>query len=222
MTDNFNPWKYCKVDPGSLKDNPYVNPKTPPARPQGDDGDSGESGDSGSGGNNNPDINIIDAKDFLILENIVCYGSDGKPFEQHDRIAIAKDVVRKQDGSHARFTPYQAIVHFEKAGNGLFLPSYALQCNILIALFQNRANPETNKVLMQYKDYRPGYGYHNNNTVADGEGGHIIHYPHDADFPSDGGTENINQAMSRIAKPFPIDMDRSSSSLEDALKNAVK
>lgn len=245
MKQKFNPWKHCKVDPDSLKDNKYVNPPLPP--PAGDDdagSGAGEGGDAGSGNddNDNPDVNIIDAKDFLILEDIVCYGSDGKIFEQHDKLEIAKDVMRsakefydatKKKPKHVDFTPYQAISHFEKQKNGLFLPSYACQTVALVKLFQASVrkkqdgsfeiiNQEFEKVLQQYKNYGPGHGYHNNNTIVDGAGGRIIHYPSKDDFTSHGGKKDINKARQKIERPFPTDMDRASSSLDDALKNAVK
>ena len=233
MTDRINPWKYVKVDPDSVRNNPYVNPRAPPQTlPPADAGGEAEGGDEGSGsqeGESNPDIKVIDAKDFITLENIVCYGSDGQPFEQHDKLEFAKDVVRQKDGkSHASFTPYKAISHFEKSGNGLFLPSYACHTAALVALFNASVkkkadgsfkviNPALEKVLQQYKNYGPGHGYHNNNTIVDGVGGSIIHYPSKDDFPQHGGTVDINKARQKVIRPFPIGMNRSNSSLEDAL-----
>ena len=231
MAEKINPWRYVKVDPDSVKDNPYVNPRAPPADVDGEgDGTGSEGGSDDSG--DNPDVKVVDAKDFITLEGIMCYGSDGKVFEQHDKLEFAKDIVRKPDKSHASFTPYQAIAHFEKSGNGLFLPSYACQTVALVNLFNASVkkkadgtfeviNPALEKVLQQYKDYGPGYGWHNNNTIVDGENGRIIHYPSKDDFPQHGGTIDINHGL-RIARPFPKKMNRDSSSLEDALKNATK
>jgi serine/threonine protein kinase len=189
------------------------------------------SGDSDSGQSY---IKIIDAKDFITLENVVCYGSDGKVSEQHDKLAFAKDIVRQKDGKgYASFTPYNAILHFEEQNNGLFLPSYACQTVALVALFQASVrkrqdgsfeviNPELEKFLQRYKNYGPGHGYHNNNTIVDGAGGRIIHYPSKDDFPQHGGTADINTARVKVVKTFPVDMNRDHSSLEDALKDPQK
>jgi len=235
MAEKINPWKYVRVDPDSVKDNPYVNPRAPPQTSPPADvvGEGDGSGDGGADdGSDNPDVKVVDAKEFITLEGIMCYGSDGKVFEQHDKLGFAKDVVRKPDKSHASFTPYNAILHFEKSGNGLFLPSYACQTVALVALFNASVkkkkdgsfeviNPDLEKVLQQYKDYGPGYGWHNNNTIVDGENGRIIHYPSKEDFPQHGGTTDINIGR-RIEKQFPADMSRGDSSLEDAVKDKQK
>ncbi|MEA3378804.1 MAG: hypothetical protein U9Q69_04145, partial [Nanoarchaeota archaeon] len=94
------------------------------------------------------------------------------------------------------YTPYQGITHFEQ--QGLFLPSFALSCNILVALYANRsdADANANAVLMHYKDHGSGYGgWHTQNTVVKWNKGkgQVIHYPHDSDFPEHGGTNDVNQ-----------------------------
>ncbi|NQU79374.1 hypothetical protein HQ545_06425 [Candidatus Woesearchaeota archaeon] len=174
---------------------------------------------------------LIDSDEFLVLEDIVCYGSDGKPFEQYDRIELAKDVVRSADkfydnaktvNRHVRFTPYEAISHFEKQKKGLFLPSFALQCVVLVRLYENRNDHEVERVLMQYKDYGAEYGWHNNNTVVNGEQGMIIHYPCDSDFLSQGGDDRVNEERKRIQSSFPRSMDCNRSNFEDALEDSVK
>ena len=226
--EKFNPWKLVKVDVDRLKDNRFVNPKAPEVPQPGSEPESRpEVGLSGSV----PKV-VVDAKGFITLENIACYGSDGKVFEQYDNLAFAKDVERKQDGSHVFSTPYQAILRFEQQNNGLFLPSYACQTVALVALFNASVrkkpdgtfevfNPDVERILQQYKDYGPGYGWHNNNTIIDGKGGRIVHYPLKDDFQQHGGTTDINSGR-RIGKNFPKNMNRDSSSLEDALKDAVK
>jgi len=159
---------------------------------------------------------LENASGYLVLENLQCVGSDGKVFEKYDKILVAKDVVRNPDGTHSRFTPYRAIAHFE--GKGLFLPSFALSCNILRALYENRDDPEVGKVLMQYKDYGSGWGWHAQNTVVDWGSRKIVHYPHDSDFPEHGGNDNINRTKTRIEKTFNPKKFKSSN-LEEALTN---
>ena len=132
-----------------------------------------------------------DAGDLLKLENIVCRDAKGNVFEQYDELYLAKDIFREQNGVRKLFTPYQAIAYSEE--QGLFLPSFALSCNILVALFNQRDNPEAAKVLQQYRDYGPGYGWHAQNTIVDWGKQEIIHYPEDADFPSNGGTKKVNK-----------------------------
>ena len=139
-----------------------------------------------------PQVSVQDAGDFLKLENIVCTGADGKPFEQYDELYIAKDIFREQNGWIKSFTPYQAIAHSEQ--HGLFLPSFALSCNILVALFNQRNNNhEVAKVLQQYNNYGSYCRWHAQNTIVDWGKQEIIHYPEDADFPSYGGTKKVNK-----------------------------
>ena len=156
-----------------------------------------------------------DAGDFLKLENIVCRDAKGNVFEQYDEIYLAKDIFREQNGEGKLFTPYQAIAYSEQ--QGLFLPSFALSCNILVALFNQRDNPEAAKILQQYKDYGPCYGWHAQNTIVDWGKQEIIHYPQDADFPSDGGNEKINKGRKRISLGFQRKKLKNSS-LEEALQ----
>jgi len=152
--------------------------------------------------NDLPTVSLED--DFIKLENIVCYASDDRVIEEYDELFLSRDVVRNKDGSHKSFTPYQAITYFEKQKKGLFLPSSALSCVILASLFKSAVkknkkgkyeiiDQEIESVLQQYKDYGPGYGCHNVNTVIDYGRERINHYPSDLDFSTDGGTDNVNQ-----------------------------
>ena len=152
--------------------------------------------------------------DYLVIPDIQCTGADGKVFERYDMICVAKDVER-DGGIHVNFSPYRAISHFE--GKGMFLPSYALSCNVLAYLFANKNDKDTNKVLMQYKDNGSGYGWHAQNTVIDWKERKIRHYPLDVDFPNYGGNDGVNQSVQRNEFGFKAkgfgDM-----ALEDALK----
>ena len=145
------------------------------------------------------------------LRDVRCVGSDGRVFEQYAELRVQSDVVREQNNTHRRFTPYQAITYFE--GQQQFLPSMALSCNVLVALFKAAVRKEddgtyttldahANQILDQYKDYGPGYGWQAQNTVVDWKGKEIIHYPHDDDFPEHGGTANINNTRQRNQKSF--------------------
>ena len=113
--------------------------------------------------------------------------------EHHPELRVRKNIFRDQNNAQVNHTPYDWIVHCEQ--NGLFLPSYALTCNIVAALYRNRNNPDANALLQQYKNHGTGYGWHAQNTVIDWGTGHIIHYPYDAHFPSSGGTSRINQSQ---------------------------
>ena len=146
-----------------------------------------------------------------MLRNVRCVGSDGRVFEQYAELSVQSDVVREQDGAHRSFTPYEAITYFENQQQ--FLPSMALSCNILVALFRAAVHKEKDgtyttldvhakQILDQYRDYGPGCGLHAQNTVVDWEGKEIIHYPHDDDFPDNGGTARINQGRQRTPKSF--------------------
>ena len=166
----------------------------------------------------NPVIERSSNGQFITLKNIVCRTVDGKVFEQYDKIELATDVFRgtdnypgKQIKQHFGFTPYQATVHSQN--KGLFLPSMALSCNLVAALFQAAVRLESDgtyttidqnakNILDQYRDYGAGHGWHAQNTVVDYRRQKIIHYPYDADFPSDGGTNSINLSRPRTELPF--------------------
>ena len=178
---------------------------------------------------------VHNAGDYLVLEKISCVGDDDTVFEQYDTLHVPKDVVRHQvndeNGAikvvHKPFTPYQGVVHFEQQQNGLFLPSSALSCNVVVAIYRKAirkengnyvtVDAEVKKVLDQYKDHGAGWGWHAQNTVINWGTGHIIHYPYDAHFPSSGGTHSINQSQPHKRLAF----DRTSfadMTLENALQ----
>ncbi len=139
--------------------------------------------------------------DHLVLRDIRCVNAAGNAFEEYPVLHVAKDIERQPNGSQRNFTPYQGVVHFE--GKGLFLPSTALTCNILAYLFKHKDDPAVAAVLNQYKDKGNGTGWHAQNTLIDWGNNRIIHYPHDDDFPSHGGSNNINASgVQRVFLPF--------------------
>jgi len=99
---------------------------------------------------------VSDAGEYLLLENLCCIDADGNEFERHGKIYVPKNIEEDADGSQISKTPYNWIVYFES--KGMCLPSFALSCNILDALWQSKGNPEYMQVLMQYKDKGNGYG----------------------------------------------------------------
>lgn len=95
---------------------------------------------------------------------------------------------------------------------GLFLPSFALSCNIVAALFRRALRREADGsyetldaeakiVLDQYKDKGNGYGWHAQNTITQWGSSRIIHYPHDRDYPSEHD-QNSNSTRTPIILPF--------------------
>src|SRR3989338_9018598 len=158
---------------------------------------------------------IQDKGDFLLLENIVCKDARGRIFEQYKALEVRKDIFRRKR-SPQNFTPCEAAVYCEQ--QGLFLPSFALSCNILTALYQGKSDPAIAKVLGQYKSYsRYCYGGHTTNTLIEWGSAKIINYPKDSDFPSNGGNQNINGEWKRKELSF-LSKDLSDMRLEDALK----
>ncbi|MEK6809551.1 MAG: hypothetical protein AABY40_02670 [Nanoarchaeota archaeon] len=221
-----NPWKYVQVDADGLENNPYLNPPPKPALP------------IPPAHNAEPatPVTVTTLDDFLILQNLTCVDADGRVFEQYPELLVRKDIFRN-GASQINFTPYQAIVHCQ--GQGLFLPSMALSCNIVAVLFQQAVrlesdgtyttiNPDVKKVLDQYKDHGAGYGWQAQNTVIDYNHQKIIHYPHDADFTTHGGTSNVNSSRPRTELPFqkvsgiwPVKKTLENMTLEDGLKHPL-
>ena len=142
---------------------------------------------------------IVSLDDYLVLRDISCVDADGTIFEEYPEIYIKKDVERNRENSLI-LNPYSAAVYFEQ--QGLFLPSFALSCNIVVTLYKNKINADCKKILDQYKDHGAGHGWHAQNTLIDWEINKIIHYPHDADFPRYGGSNGINQSQSRTSFDF--------------------
>jgi hypothetical protein len=154
---------------------------------------------------------VSNMKDYIVLENIVCRDSNGKPFEQYPQLSIKKDIERDDNQNHINHNPYEWIPYFED--KGLFLPSFALSCNILAALYAKRSDPAIEKVLMQYKDYGPGYGWHAQNTIIDWGANRIIHYP-----TKNTNGDSVNAG--RETKEFPFTRKGIRDvALEEALRN---
>ena len=154
---------------------------------------------------------VSNSGEYIVLENIVCRDADGKVFEQYPQLLIKKDIERNGNQEQINHTPFDWVQYFED--KGLFLPSFALSCNILEALYNKRGDPEINKVIMQYKDKGNGYGWHAQNTVVDWGANKIIHYPSQ---DSQGGNINTTRPTKELTfkRKYIKDM-----TLEKALKN---
>ena len=141
----------------------------------------GSGSGTGAGAGNPPPTpaRVINAGDYLKLENLLCEDADGNEFERYGELYVRKDIFRDDKRQPLNFTPYNAAVYCEQ--NGLFLPSFALSCNILRALFQQRSNPEIKAVLDQYKSIGNIIGYYAQNSIVDFAQQQVIHYPTAAD-----------------------------------------
>lgn len=162
-------------------------------------------------GNLSGNARVINAGEYIKLENIVCTDADGKEFEQYDKIYVKKEVEKSPQSEILSLTPYNAIHHCQQQGD--FVPSSALMANIMIALFQaaverqadgtyRTKDVELEEALQKYKNRGDGVGGHWVNTLVNWGAGQVIHYPNDADFTSNGGTVQINNSRSRTALGF--------------------
>lgn len=158
----------------------------------------------------------IDFGDYLKLEDIKCVDASGDVFESYPELYVGKNFYHDQFFKQISLTPYRAIEHYEHYG--MFLPSFALTCNILAELYKNKSDSEIKAVLMQYQNKGNGNGWHAQNTIINWRTKRIIHYPHDSDFPTDGGTGNINQSDKRTALKFLDNGLIENKDLKDALK----
>ena len=175
-----------------------------------------------------PSATVSSLDDYLILGDLSCVDADGNEFEKYGELYVAKDVVQGDKPysdtnsvkQHINFTPYKGAVHFEKQGNGSFLPSMALSCNIIAVLYHQRSDPTVKAVLDQYKNHGSGYGWHDQNTIVDWKNGKIIHYPSDRDFPKHGENDKINLLRQQSRLPFSFAGNFRGQLLENALKDA--
>src|SRR3989338_5770210 len=143
--------------------------------------------------------------DFLTLEDLSCVDADGNVFESYDRLDVARDIFRAGN-AQVDSTPYAHAVHCEEMS--LFLPSFALTCNIVARLYEGKSDAHVEKVLQQYKDKGNGFGWHAQNTIIAYGSSEVIHYPSARDFSQ---STAVNASQSHVVLPFVKD------SLEDAL-----
>jgi len=143
--------------------------------------------------------------DFLTLEDLSCVDADGNVFESYDSLDVARDIFRSGNAQVDR-TPYNHAVHCEEMG--LFLPSFALTCNIVARLYEGKSDAHVEKVLQQYKNKGDDNGWHAQNTIIDFGSSKVIHYPSASDF---SGVTAVNGSQGHVALSFVKD------SLEDAL-----
>lgn len=185
----------------------------------------------------NPPPTATTLTDFITLSPLRCVDADGKVFEEYQSLAVRKDIFRQQGGSQQNFTPYQAVVYGEK--QGLFLPSMALSCNIIAALYPlavrkeadgsyTPLDPQAKSILDQYKNHGAGYGWQAQNTVIDYKEKKIIHYPRDDDFPSNGGNATVNSSRQRVTLDFekvqgkwPMKKTLENMTLEEGLRHPL-
>ena len=155
---------------------------------------------------------ICSLDDYIVLSNIECVDANGNVFERYPTLHVAKDIFRDAQGRQINITPYDHTVHSEQ--NGMFLPSFALTCNIVAALYANRTDTEVNKVLRQYKDKGNGNGWHAQNTVINYGTEEVIHNPTASDF---GKQQPVNSGQARS----PLHFDKAT--LHDApLKDVLR
>lgn len=142
--------------------------------------------------------------DFLVFHDIRCTDADGNVFENYPTLHVRKDVLRDVNGGqgcngsyHDTLRLSNAIVYCEK--NDFFLPSFALTCNVVAALYRAAVRKKANgtyttldddlkKILDDYKNNKigsPNTGWHAQNTAINYGTGEIIHYPNAKDFRQD-------------------------------------
>src|SRR3989339_728110 len=151
--------------------------------------------------------------DFLTLEDLSCVDADGNVFESYDRLDVRKDIFRA-DGKQVSRTPYNHVVHCEEMG--LFLPSFALTCNIVARLYEGKSDAHVEKVLQQYKDKGNGFGWHAQNTIIAYGSSEVIHYPSARDFSQ---STAVNGSQGHVALSFVKD-SLEYALLKDALRDA--
>jgi hypothetical protein len=119
---------------------------------------------------------IITSGDYLVLTDIKCQDSKGDVFEEYKVIKLARNLSNTVGFIHET-TYLDAVKSLQKKSDGEFLPSAALTCNILMALFEEKDNPDVNAVLKKYKKYNAIHGWVHQNTVINRNQKMIIHYP---------------------------------------------
>ncbi|HII13550.1 MAG TPA: hypothetical protein HA360_00590, partial [Nanoarchaeota archaeon] len=73
---------------------------------------------------------------------------------------------------------------------------------IVARLYEERNDPEIERVLQQYKDKGNGFGWHAQNTIIDFGSSKVIHYPSGSDFNQ---KDPINSSQPRTILPFVKD-----------------
>ena len=128
---------------------------------------------------------VSDLGEALMLKNVSCTDSTGQVFEHYEALAIKK---KPEEYDMIRDT-YNSARYFEQQGEGWFLPSLALICNILVKLFKYKEQvPDADKIL---RDYFVSNTFAQN-TVINNEKKEIINYPRHEDlqfFRMDDGSK---------------------------------
>lgn len=130
------------------------------------------------------------SEQYILINNIRCTDANNCIIEQYDELLIAKEFTFPKNSIKATTDTYNAIKMMEK--KGMFLPSLALTCNILAALYENRNNEAADKLLKGYFNRKDGYEFVAQNTVVDWEKNKVIHYPRDNYFLNGYGGKNVN------------------------------
>jgi len=114
---------------------------------------------------------------FVPFNDIRCVGADGKVFEEYKKIRVAPIYFHFGDkNTPTTLTPAGANKMCKD--KKMFLPSFALSCNILERLLKHKATPGFGLVLNQYrKRLIQNQSTYHQNTVVNYQKGEIIHYP---------------------------------------------
>lgn len=147
---------------------------------------------------------------FIELYDLTCVDASGGEFERYGTLYLATDIFRDGRVNPDIRTHYDHVVSCEQ--KRWFLPSFALSCAILEALYANRTDPTFNHVLQQYKDWG-----HAQNTIINYTTEEVIHYPRAADFNQVG---TVNAPRFTIQRGF-VKTGLEDNLLKDALRDAA-
>jgi len=133
---------------------------------------------------------------YVSLQNICCRDANGNVFENYKEVHVDKNLTKAVAQT---FNYHDAVESFdEKTIDGYFLPSFALTCNILEALYKCSIDTEAKNLL---EEYWLNEDSDNNmflqNTIIDWETGSIAHYPKNS-FSGNGNSINAERKTSRI------------------------
>ena len=157
---------------------------------------------------------FVGTQNYLLLQNLSCYDTQGHIFEHYDELYVQKEILRQKETTPnekkiptaqtemvpVRLTCQQAIKQYDEDS---FLPSFALTCNLLVLLHEKSkaGDGEADTLLKQYQNLGKGYGWHAQNTLVNYDWNQIIHYPTSEDFERTEEQPILNEPP-RVALPF--------------------
>jgi len=91
-------------------------------------------------------VSLFDANKQVVLENVSCIDAKMQIIEKYKRVSFEKEIIAVKNSANENLSNVNTSLQKKNA----FIPSIALTCNLLAALYEYRENPFSRQMILEY------------------------------------------------------------------------